>query len=290
MTAETSIRRILIATDFSKCSVSAFEWAVYWSKKMLVELHFYHRIAGMPRDWENITDQLRQDETINTAIDEANLKFVPWKSILEKEGVAYSIKYSGGSVSDYISGYVEAHNIDYIFMGSHGEAKKDREKLGSNAVDVLMKVGTPVLVAKEVFNHGNMDAVVFASNFDVDARTAFTKVLDFVRPFNPVIHLLHIDTPTIFRSTKFITEEAMEDFCEIASDFQTKKHFHKDSHIGHGIVDFCNDLGVDIIAFSESGSSVFGSSRMARPVEYLIQNADQPVFFVQNESVAKDIE
>ena len=220
---------------------------------MQVELHFYHRIAGMPPDWNEITDDLRRkNEAIEKAVNLALRKFDPWKVILEKENIPFTFTFSGGNVSDYIAGYVDGHVIDYIFMGSHGEVKKDREKLGSNAIDVLMKVKTPVLVTKEVFDDGGMDAVVFASNFDISARTAFAKVLDFVRPFDPVIHLLHIDTPTIFRSTKFITIEAMEDFCRIASDFKIKKHFHKDSHVAHGIVDFCNDLGVDIIAFSSN--------------------------------------
>jgi len=285
---EANKRQILIPTDFSKCSISAFECAMYWSTKIPVELHFYHRIAGMPREWESGVEDLRKTSPkISKALLQAQQKFDTWAKILKKANIPYSFNFSGGNVGDYAAKYVDDQKIDYIFMGSHGEAKKDREKLGSNAIDVLVKGSTPVLVTKEIFDDGGMDAVVFASNFDKEARGAFVKVLEFVRPFNPVIHLLHIDTPKIFSSTKFITVEAMEDFCRIASDFQTKKHFHKDSNVGHGIVDFCNDLGVDIITFSESGNTIFGGSRLARPVKYLVQNANQPVFFVQNEAEIK---
>jgi nucleotide-binding universal stress UspA family protein len=278
--AGKKIKQILVATDFSKCSVSAFKWAVHWGTKMPIKVHFFHGIAGMPSDWRGSSDNVSGKSKIEAAVEEARRAFDPWKTILEKNEIEYTFHFSGGSVSDYLATYADANPIDYIFIGAHGQAKKDRDKLGSNALDVLMKVKVPVLVTKEVFDHGDMDAVVFASNFDKSARRAFEQVLDFVRPFDPDVHLLHIDTPSLFTSTKFITEEAMEDYCKIATDFRTFKHFHKDSKVAQGIVDFCNDLGVDIIAFSDSSSTIFGSERMARPVKYLIQHAYQPVFFV----------
>ncbi|RLD20156.1 MAG: hypothetical protein DRI69_06835, partial [Bacteroidetes bacterium] len=114
----TNTRQILIPTDFSKCSVSAFECAVYWSAKMPVKLHLYHRIAGMPREWDSSPDDLRANEKVQTAISKAQIKFDPWKRILDKENIDYTINFSGGNVSEYIAQYVEEHMIDYIFMGS----------------------------------------------------------------------------------------------------------------------------------------------------------------------------
>ena len=270
---------LLIPTDFSACSESALLCAIEWAKQSDAMLHVYHRIKAADDDWVSgfIYDT---SGLTDSRYDESRAQLTAIEDKITAAGLEYDFIFSGGKVSDFVERYARKRHIDYVFMGSHGRNKKEREKLGSNALEVLVDVEVPVLIAKESLESFSIKQVVFASNFDEHARGVFRGVLEFLKHFDPEIHFLHIDTPKIFSATKFIMIDVLNDFKAIAAEYKTQTHFHRESHVGRGVVDFCDQLGADLIAFSESGRTFFGERRFAKPVDYLLQNARQPVLFV----------
>ena len=270
---------LLIPTDFSACSNSALICAMEWAQQSNARLHIYHRLHSAEPDW--VSNVIPDTDGLSDArFDKVRKYLVDIEDKVHAAGLPYDFIFSGGKVPAFVDSYARHKNVDYVFMGSHGRKKKERELLGSNALQVLVDVEIPVLIAKENLTDFRIQQVVFASNFDDHARSVFRSVLEFLKHFDPEIHFLHIDTPKIFNATRFIMVDVMNDFKEIAAEYKTQTHFHRETHVGRGVVEFCDRLGADLIAFSESGRTFFGERRFAKPVDYLIQHARQPVLFV----------
>ena len=275
-------RDILVPTDFSPCALSALRLAIAWHSVEPIRVHVYHRVAGMPVHWNDMTEGEQDLHTgVVHAIDSLHKSFDHYKTVMRDRGVPCKLVYSGGDLGDSIASYVDLENIDYIFMGSHGKEGKEVNKLGSNAIEVLRRVSIPVLTAKEDSRHFKMDNLVFASNFDLAALDAFEQLLDIVKPFDPVIHFLNIDAPTFFHDPRFVLMNAIQDFRDRAGEFNTKTHFHQEATVGKGIVSFCGKLDADLVVLSESANRLFGKKKIAKPVKFLIENSSQPVLFIQ---------
>lgn len=274
-------KEVLIPTDFSPCALSALRCAISWNNNDPVSVHLYHRVAGMPSHWNDMSEGEQDTYTgVLNAIDTLHKRYESYRTVLNEREIPHKLVYSGGELGDGIVQYVGLEAIDYVFMGSHGKVSRKHNKLGSNAIEAIKRLEIPVLVAKEYIIDQNFKDVVFASSFDLSASDAFDTLLEAIRPFKPTIHLLNIDTPAVFSSPKFITIDAMRDFQSRAIEFETVLHFHPDINVGRGIVDFCEHNKIDLIALSESGSSLFGAHKVPNSVKYLIEKARQPMLFV----------
>lgn len=270
---------VLIPTDFSPCAQSALRYALEWSRKLPVTAHIFHKVKGADDDWrETLTTTDGIEQKAPLVSDEIK----KWVASFAEARARVVIRLAGGKIADEVIHYIQDSEIDLIFMGTRGRHKEQGESLGSNAIAVLSSIELPVLIAKESVGDFEMNEVVFASSFDKRAKLAFPHILKFIRPFAPELHLLNIETPRFITSTRFITASAMADFKDLAHDFKVVTHFHKDKQVGKGIVAFCDRVGADLIAFSESSQSVFGGRKMAKEVQYLVEHAIQPIFFVHH--------
>ena len=287
--SRSEFRQILIPTDFSPCALSALRCAISWNNKDRVRLHVYHRVAGMPEHWNDMSDGEQETFTsVVHALETMHQKFEAYKTVLREREIPYRLVYSGGDLIPSLARYIQEEEIDYVFMGSHGKSAKGLGKIGSNAVDAIKALDTPVLVAKDYIIDQHFNHVVFASNFDLMAMPAFDRLLEMVSPFSPTIHLLNIDTPRVFKSPRFLTLDAMHDFEARAAGYETIIHFYQELNVGKGIIEFCEEKDIDLIAISESPANIFGNKKVSKSLRFLIENAKQPIFFIQGNGEAAE--
>lgn len=137
--------RILVPTDGSLTAQRAVHHAVERARTDDAELHAVHvidtrsPIAGttppLP-DWDEAVDQLRAKarERLEEAIQAAGEEDLDLtKRVLERRGVAEAILT-----------YADEHDVDIIFMGTHGRSGIERFLLGSVAERVVRKGHRPV--------------------------------------------------------------------------------------------------------------------------------------------------
>ena len=280
--AKTQEVNLLVPTDFSKFSAGALKCAIAWGQKTggarIIICHVVQEAAG---EWtgESINDIADLTSERREALT-ASIKAV--ETILKGSAIPFEWRFAGGGITDFIEKLVGQESIKYIFMGSQGKKKKEGGHIGSNALETLSKVKVPIFIATRDADDLSIDKVVYASNYDQRDKGAFSQILTFLNAYEPKIYLLHIDLPKVFHVTKFILRDAMNDFKKMAADFNTETSIYKNSSVGKGVVDFCEEVDVDILAFSGSGHNLFGKARIARPSDYFISNCKHPVLFVDD--------
>lgn len=272
----TQLKQILVATDLAPCATNALQYAIQWANKQPARIHVYHRIAGMPAD-EADTESGHFAQAINAFKDSLD----PWEKQMNAADIAFKLVCTGGSLMEGISSYIEEQDIDYLFIGSHGMPAGRYQQIGAHAVLLAREIDVPVLIAKETFRPG-IKHVIFASNFDRRASHCFSIFLDMIAPFTPAIHLLNIDTPAFFSEPKAVILPAMQALQEQAVGFDCTVHFHSDSRVDRGVLDFAEEIEADLVALGEYSDRLIGKNRLHKPVKSLIRAEGLPVLLIDS--------
>ncbi len=270
------MKRILVPTDFSEQALIAIKAAAQIARRNDSELYILHMI-DLPADENDL-------EAHADASNPAKLLFL--KKVHEKfRELKRSQILSGITIHEEVrfhktfSGIVEYSKeleIDLIVMGSHGATGVKEIFIGSNTERVVRHSDVPVLVIKHELEDRNLSKFVFASDFSEDVKPAFSRFLDFIKPFNDSVDLLYVNTIRNFESTKksserlrnFITEFDMPEY---------SLNVYNDSTIEKGILNFSKDINADIIALATHQRSGLASMLNESISEDLVNHAFIPV-------------
>lgn len=142
------INKLLCATDGSKASEKAVDFAVQFAKQLGVELTFV-TVATVTEDAVSHTRFWNSEEL--QAIDEQVHRELASAESKAKAGglAAYKcVAVHSPSISAGIIGYAEENGFDHIVAGSTGKTGISRMLMGSVASDVVAKAHCPVTVVR----------------------------------------------------------------------------------------------------------------------------------------------
>ena len=137
-----SITKVVFATDFSKSSDAAFDFACKLARNIGCELHIFHA--------QNIKLSPESEIFSQDAIEQRmreKLRFFRKKYISKMEGIEnYSIEIWEGTPYIEIVKYAREKYADLIVMAHNSKNPgTEAEKLGSNIKQVILRAGSPVL-------------------------------------------------------------------------------------------------------------------------------------------------
>ena len=146
------------------------------------------------------------------------------------------------------------NDVDLIVMGSQGATGLKEMLVGSNTEKVVRHSHIPVLVIKQDIENFEFNDMIFASDFGVESKANFQKVLNFTANFNVKLHLLFINTVHNFESTK-VSNERLEKY---VAGFDIKDftlNIYNDTTIEEGILNFGKKTDADLIGIYTHGRS-----------------------------------
>lgn len=279
------MKKILITTDFSQTSLNALKYAAELAKKNNSKL-FLLNISFLPTFYVNSIDNysfykndlenaVKRIKSISKKEIDALLKLPYLKTIdIESEVlVGYSIYYE-------IINYAKKIKPDVIIMGSHSGKKGSLFNIGSNTERVIRTTEIPVIVVNKQSSPGKIKKVVFASDFEKDARKVYPFLHSLVKECNPEIHLLYINTKTNFREYDDIKLQIIRFKKLFPGNFKMLVRASK--HIDEGIVKYANSINADLIALGvkrRKGISLYLTDRIT---EGVIHKSRIPVLAIDN--------
>ena len=200
------VRKILVPIDFSSNSEKACQYALELAKKFKAEITLFHvfydpAIISEPFG-TTYTSQVKMDKYTKEIESNAKTKMEDFsrklKQQLYNENI-YNIRIlhliKGGIVDDTIIDYSNTYKPGVIILGTRGQGEQTNDIIGSVASKVLEKVKVPVLaipgdsVYKDI---GDIKSILYATNFDESDFQGIRKLMSLVRPFDLMIHCVHI--------------------------------------------------------------------------------------------------
>jgi nucleotide-binding universal stress UspA family protein len=143
------MKRILVAVDFSECSVVALDLAATIAGKFearLLVLHVLHDPAESPGFYMAKKAGKKVFRNMKDAAQQMMADFV--KKHLKKFKEFDDFIVSGLPAAQIIS-FAERKKVDVIVMGTHGRGGLNRLMLGSVADKVVRTATCPVLIVRE---------------------------------------------------------------------------------------------------------------------------------------------
>lgn len=142
------IKKLLCATDGSRASEKAVDFAVQFAKQLGVELTF---VTVSTVTEESVSHTRFWNSTELGAIDAQIHRELAGAEAKAKAGGLAKFKcvtVQSPSISAGIIGYAEEHGFDHIVTGSTGKTGISRMLMGSIASDVVARAHCPVTVVR----------------------------------------------------------------------------------------------------------------------------------------------
>jgi len=190
ITDPSSLRKILVPTDFSITSKRALNYAASLAQSLYSEIVIFHVIdvpvvtSGdmvFPVDYSS----LETDAAVQLQNEKADL--------LSKYGnLSVSVSHSTGVATQEILQKSLKESFDMVIMGSNGTSGLVEAVFGSVTKNVIANCSCPVLTVPLNAPDTKPEKVAFATNFDEHELQSLFLLAEMLKPFDAEIHLLHV--------------------------------------------------------------------------------------------------
>jgi len=217
------MKRILVPIDFSERSIEALKVAVQIAKQTGAEIILLHLI-DLPSDEVGMfVDGVPTGPAAIVLMNNARAKFDELFQQDFLQGVKVEDYVDFNKPFEGISDYAKEKNVDLIVMGSHGTSGLNGFFVGSNTEKVVRTSEIPVLVVKKPVEEFKLENVVFASAFKDECHNCFSKIMKFIKLYNPALHFLRVNTVTRFLATHE-SNNLMSNFIKEHEEGRTERH------------------------------------------------------------------
>ena len=203
------MKTFLVPVDFSATSVNAAEYAVALTKEIpgvdIILYNVYSQIS-----FASLTDK---EKGSRKDVTERELKKLQRK-LAGSESQNITVESEEGSFIENLEKYVVSNHIDLVIMGITGSSRIKQVFMGTNTLNVIRHVNTPVMIIPPKAEFKGLKNVLFTSDFkDVARTTPFESLKRILDLFKPNLNILNVDSEHYIELTEEFKIErgAMED-------------------------------------------------------------------------------
>lgn len=242
------MKLILIPTDFSEASENAIQYAMVLNKKLnagIILLHSYY--VPVPTSEASV---IVPDKTIRKL---AQKTMEDIKSKYEKihpDSVITSHVTEGFPDIEILAAEKQL-KADLLIMGTRGMNALKRFLMGSNTSAVIEKSVCPVITVPEDAKFRHLNKIVFAANYGADDFSNVFDLINFARPFNSEIILLHVSSGKTDKAFDFNQLDSFKNQIVTESGYQNISFkLMEDTDIYEGMNAYLEEINADMFAIS----------------------------------------
>lgn len=224
----SSIKRILVPTDFSACSKKAAMTAGLIADKMKATITLLNVIDppfNFPTNIEGVIDYLRDnaEQHLEHLINDLKEAY-PSGNITIKSQIRI-----GKPVSQILEAISDI-NADLVVTGSGSDSPARKVIFGSVSTDIILHSTVPVISIPEKSDDISFQKILFTTNFRSNDLNNLKDLIGFAKKFDSQIDVLHIsevddlETEVKFRGFKSLVSEH-----NLYHKINFKNIFHEDT-------------------------------------------------------------
>ena len=253
----SSVKKILIPTDFSYASKKALSHAAVLAEKTGAKITLLNVIDppfNFPTNVEGVIDYLQENAESHL---EEMIELVQKKYPGKKFTIKSQIRI-GKPVSQILEAISDL-NIDLVVIGSGADSPAKKVLFGSVSTDVILRSNKPVLAVPEKSDETRVDysQILFTTNFRQTDYKNLNLLVDFAKLFDSTIDILHIsnekdlDSDIKFRGFKQLaTDEQIYD--KLSYNYK----IHQDAF--EGISEYISENSISLMVMNRYKKSIVG--------------------------------
>lgn len=188
-----AVKNVLFATDLSPCSNTALPYALSLSRRYGAKLHVVHvkpseadMIFMSPENWPAVAEE--EERRTQGYLDELEQ---------ELQGLPHAVLTPRGRVSGALAQIIEACQIDFLVLGTHGRSGVSKLFMGSIAEEIFRRAVCPVLsVGPGVLSKPNDEIqfhhILFATDFSKESLAALPYAISMAEEDQARLLILHV--------------------------------------------------------------------------------------------------
>jgi nucleotide-binding universal stress UspA family protein len=272
------MKNILVPTDFSELSDFAFDLANKIARASGAKIRAL-KVIEAPGDtlFDKEGNLLECSEYDVTALkldaSDAEINMKEWLDTKSSEATG---KVRIGHWYDLILDEAIKCDCDLIVMGAE-YATGIKENLRATVADrIVRKSPVPVMTLK--CDRGDMELrkIVLAGDFRAPAKAEIESLQILQSSFAAELHLLKVNTEKDFETQRQVLER-MEKFAEINDLHVSGYHVYCDRGVEQGIVNFCDDYEMDILAIGKHDRSDLSHLFRGSKAEDVVNHVFKPI-------------
>jgi nucleotide-binding universal stress UspA family protein len=282
------VKKILVPTDFSEQAGYALDFAYQIALKSKAEIMLINVVdyPGLSSVWgggmnviggaEPPLDNL-DESFINNLLTRAKDEMTSMINKFDPGDVKITRLVEVGNPYFVITEKIEQESVNLVIMGTKGATGLEEVLIGSNTERVVRHAICPVITIKKKRDFSKIHNIAFASNFEGDQEHVVEELFKLQDIFNAKLHLVKINTPNNFESTRnilksmknFVSKYKIKNFClNIYNDYIEEE----------GIIYFSDDIQADMIAMATHGRTGLMHLLSGSIAEDIVNHAKRPVW------------
>jgi nucleotide-binding universal stress UspA family protein len=283
-----SIKKILLATDFSPISEKAAAWAralAHRSASRVELAHVFDPSVARSDDGAIIGLPVEERRRLNTK----NLELL--RNTFSAAGVeAQATLHEGHRPSAALLRLAKEDEIDLIVVGTQSNSEAARLMLGSTAEELIRNATCPVLTvgpkAAPPSDHMMFRTIVCATDLSTESATAARYALSFAEERNAHLYLVYISSipSNAKEKTKLLDRAFLLDLkrmlLESSYDWCSPEYVVEHGDSANAIHDLATKVNADLIVLGARGSSFWLTNILRTRTPDLLAQAACPVMTV----------
>lgn len=279
------IKTILVAIDFSKCSINALEHAINIGNKAA---------ANIVMVWVNRPDYSKDifiDLTENIVVQAENR----FKALIEKYAEIFkhtlTYKIRTGKIYSEIVDEAEQSNAAIIITGTHGASGFEKFWLGSNAYKIVMSTTLPVITiptSSLITNNLNKIVLPIDSTPETRQKIIFTGILAGL--FRAKIYVLAVNSSkseSVVNKVKKYANQVIEYFKEeeIDSELTTINA----ENVTHATIHYAKQIEANLISIMTEQEKTTANILLGPYASQMINTSPVPVLCIHPKILSETI-
>jgi nucleotide-binding universal stress UspA family protein len=276
------MKNILVPTDFSPCSQTAFLGACALADTFGAAVTLLHATGMYEHEPNGEGASNGLDPYVNRRMTEM---------INTRRGIG-KVQVRGISHSTAIIDYAAEHKVDWIVMGTHGRKGFKRWVMGSAAEEIVRFAPCPVWTLKVNSSLDEIKKILVPVDFSSASRSAMRYAIALADKFGADLQLFHVVQEPYFRDLYGVGAEKSQTYLEdteararqILNNLLDEEHCAVKAEVvvvtGHpaqAIIRYAADSGSSLVVMGHKGQSHLPERILGSITEYVVRAAPLPV-------------
>ncbi len=275
------MNRILVAIDFSDCSINALEHALTIADRANadVKLIWINKADSLKDIFETVPKNI--NEAIGKKFDELINKY---QAGLEKCNIEYEIRK--GKVYKEVVNAAEEWNADLIISGTHGASGFEEFWMGSNAYKMVSATKLPTITIRGgVDIDRTLKRIVLPIDSSVETRQKVPTTIKLAKLFDAEVFVLALYTTSVAEVRLKVDQYAQQAFRYIEKEkitcFLEKM---ETDNLTRTIIDYALNIDANIISVMKEQERATKNLWMGTYASQLVNHSPIPILSVHYES------
>jgi nucleotide-binding universal stress UspA family protein len=270
------MRQIIVAIDFSKCSIHALEYAIHLSNTLKTAITMVWVDAARAEESVLSPSDINRKE-ITGSFDQLVEKYSP---LLEHGEITYKIRK--GKVHVEVANQAKYSDAMMVIAGTHGVSGFEEFWIGSNAYRIVTYAPCPVITIRTSYECNPLiKHIVVPIDSTLETRQKIPFSTKLAKYFDAQINVLSLYTTTI-KAVRHRVDKYSEQVAKYLDEENVKYSIEsvEAENVTNATIDYATKVNGDIIAIMTEQETTTANLFLGAYAQQMVNHSPVPVLSI----------